>query len=133
MKLKVYDKKVIDFVWENMMTSFFVADGPSKLGPSTRQKTRSSYFPCKVYNLKFTLKNCIPWEPYQSNKILNLQWFGIGCMSQRKQDLSCIVPCFAKNDKVEHAKNHRKTFLTSTKISVHIRLRSNTVKHYILV
>jgi hypothetical protein len=35
MKLKVYNKKVIDFVWENMMTSFFVADGP-------RQKTPSS-------------------------------------------------------------------------------------------
>ena len=44
MKLKVYNKKVIDFVWENMMTSFFVAYGPRKLGPSTRQKTRSSYF-----------------------------------------------------------------------------------------
>ena len=43
-KLKVYNKKVIDFVWENMMTSFFVAYGPRKLGPSTRQKTRSSYF-----------------------------------------------------------------------------------------
>jgi hypothetical protein len=42
MKLKVYNKKVIDFVWENMMTSFFVADRPHKLGPSTRQKTRSS-------------------------------------------------------------------------------------------
>jgi hypothetical protein len=45
MKLKVYNKKVIDFVWENMMTLFFVADGPRKLGPSTRQKTRSLYFP----------------------------------------------------------------------------------------
>jgi hypothetical protein len=45
MKLKVYNKKVIDFIWENMMTSYFVADGPRKLGPSTRQKTRSSYFP----------------------------------------------------------------------------------------
>ena len=41
-KLKVYNKKVIDFVWENMMTLFFVADGPR-----TRQKTRSSYFPIK--------------------------------------------------------------------------------------
>ena len=40
MKLKVYNKKVIGFVWENMMTSFFVADGPSLL-----QKPRSSYFP----------------------------------------------------------------------------------------
>jgi hypothetical protein len=39
MKLKVQNRKVIDFVWENMMTSFFVADGPLKLGPSTRQKT----------------------------------------------------------------------------------------------
>jgi hypothetical protein len=27
MKLKVYTKNVIDFVWENMMTSFFVANG----------------------------------------------------------------------------------------------------------
>jgi hypothetical protein len=31
MELRVYNKKVIDFVWENMMTSFFVADGPRKL------------------------------------------------------------------------------------------------------
>jgi hypothetical protein len=38
MKLKVYNKKVIDFVWENMMTLFFVADEPCKLGLSTRQK-----------------------------------------------------------------------------------------------
>jgi hypothetical protein len=38
MKLKVYNKKAIDFVRENMMTSIFVADGPRKLGPSTRQK-----------------------------------------------------------------------------------------------
>jgi hypothetical protein len=30
MKLKVYNKKVIDFVWENMMTSFFVADNAPK-------------------------------------------------------------------------------------------------------
>jgi hypothetical protein len=43
MKLKVYNKKVIDFVWENMMTSFFVADGPSLLG--------HHIFPYKVYNL----------------------------------------------------------------------------------
>jgi hypothetical protein len=40
MKLKVYNKKVIDFVWDNMMTSFFVADGP-----------RYHIFPYKVYNL----------------------------------------------------------------------------------
>jgi hypothetical protein len=51
MKLKEYNKKVIDFIWENMMTSFFVADGPRKLGPSTRQKLGHHIFPYKVYNL----------------------------------------------------------------------------------
>jgi hypothetical protein len=65
MKLKVYDKKVIDFVWKNMMTSFFVADGPCKLGPSTRPKTRSSYFPIQsvqpmniniIYRLSIPIK-----------------------------------------------------------------------------
>jgi hypothetical protein len=48
MKLKVYNKKFIDFVWENMMTSFFVADGLHKLGPSMRQNTRSLYFPIQI-------------------------------------------------------------------------------------
>jgi hypothetical protein len=43
MKLKVYNKKVINFVWKNMMTSFFVADRAKKLG--------HHIFPYKVYNL----------------------------------------------------------------------------------
>jgi hypothetical protein len=33
MKLKVYNEKVIHFVWENI-TSFFAVDGPRKLGRS---------------------------------------------------------------------------------------------------
>jgi hypothetical protein len=33
MKLKVYNKKVIDFVWENMMASFFVAEAQSVNAP----------------------------------------------------------------------------------------------------
>jgi hypothetical protein len=45
MKLKVYNKKAINLVWENMMTSLFVAYGRRTLGPSTRQKNQSSYFP----------------------------------------------------------------------------------------
>jgi hypothetical protein len=38
MKLKAYNKKVIDFVWENMMTLFFVANGPRKL---VRQRAKN--------------------------------------------------------------------------------------------
>jgi hypothetical protein len=49
--MKVYNKKVIDFVWENMMTSFFVVDGPCKLGPSRAKKLGHHIFPYKVYNL----------------------------------------------------------------------------------
>jgi hypothetical protein len=46
MKMKVYNKKVIDFVLENMMTPSFVADGPNG---STRQKKNLGHhiFPYK--------------------------------------------------------------------------------------
>jgi hypothetical protein len=37
MKSKVYNKKVIHFVWKNMITSFFVAHGPPKLGLSAKK------------------------------------------------------------------------------------------------
>jgi hypothetical protein len=55
MKSKVYNKKVIDFVWENMMTLFFVADGPRKLGPSTRQKNSVIIF---FHTKSITYKYC---------------------------------------------------------------------------
>jgi hypothetical protein len=51
MKLKVDNKKVIDFVRKNTMTSFFVADGPRKLGPWARQNLGHHNFPYKVKNL----------------------------------------------------------------------------------
>jgi hypothetical protein len=59
MKLKVYNKKVIDFVWENMMTSFFVVNGPrflswmdlASLVRLRAKKLSHHIFPYKVYNL----------------------------------------------------------------------------------
>jgi hypothetical protein len=55
MKLKVYKKKVIDFVWENMMTSFLVADGPSyapKNSVIIFSHTKAITYNCYIYRLE---------------------------------------------------------------------------------
>jgi hypothetical protein len=50
MKLKVYNKKVIDFVWKNMMTSFFVADRARKRA-RVRQRAKKLGYHIFPYSL----------------------------------------------------------------------------------
>jgi hypothetical protein len=89
MKLKAYNKKVIVFVWENMMTSVFVADRPHKLGPVTRKKKKhlviifshkksitynyNSFKTVKYYTIFTCL--CIYCNLLECNLILCKMWF----------------------------------------------------------